>query len=157
MILIQGSYPKAKKHANKLMNSSYFEFYFPFVDESVTFREINRFNDESRRLTRFKNKYTGNVAINITEWADKPLNRYFIAFAYYILDRTLELCDSKVMLICECTCSQAFLNELEEHFGDKIELVDLGTKDRESDRRRIGFVTCNDAYSARNTEEDIDV
>jgi len=153
MILIQGDYSKSKKYADDLMQSEYFEFHFPYVEEQVTFREINRFNDESRRLTRFKNKYTGKVVINITEWADKPLNSYFRAFSYFIMDRILEYGEDSVALICETTCVPEFIENLETQYDCRIRLVDVGVKNRENTTRVIGFIPYADNYRKDRAKE----
>lgn len=152
MILIQGDFPKAKKYANELMGN-YFDFHFPYVEEQLTFREINRFNDESRRLTRFKNKYTGKAVINLTEWADKPLNSYFRAFSYFIMDRILEYGEDSIAFICETTCSHEFIESLESLYDCSIKLVDVGVKNRENTARLIGFIPYAGNYKGDSLKE----
>lgn len=153
MKLIQGTYPETKKHLQNLLSGAYFEFSLPYVEEGCTFREIDRFNDESRRLTRFRNRYTGNVAINLTEWAEKPFNCYLTAFIYFLLDRMLDYPESTVVLICEKACSDNFIFFLEDHFGEELEITDLGVKESATDRRIIGFVAESEHISGRKPGE----
>lgn len=141
MKLIQGDYRKIKMYLKKEMKEGeYFEFKLPYVDENCVFREINRFNDESRRMTRFKNKYTGNVSVDISDWAEKDTNEYFEAFAYFLLDRVLEFESSEVVLTCEKECKQKFLSILEECFLEEICVTDLGVRHKAKEKRVIGFV-----------------
>ena len=138
MKLIQGEYIKNKRYVNRLLNDTYFEFNFSYTEENVAFKEINRFNDESKQLTRFKNRYTGDVVIDITEWVDKPGNTYFTAFMYFILERMLDYSCSKIIFTSEKECSKEFIAELEDYFMD-IEIIDLGVKKKEACQQNIGF------------------
>ncbi len=138
--LVQGTYRKAKEYIHTALKGSYFEFYFPYVDENAIFREINRFNDESKKLTRFKNKYTGDVVVNLTDWVDKPINEYFSAFMYYLVDRTLEFKNSKLIFTSEKICPREFLTTIENYFDSKIQLIDLGVKTNDIKKHSIGFV-----------------
>ena len=140
MKLIQGEYRKSKEYILIELKNDYFEFNLPYVDENSDFKEINRFNDESKKCTRFKNKYSGNVVVNLSEWANKPLNEYFIAFMCFLVDRTLELKNSKLIFICEQICSQELICTIEDYFDEKIQLIDLGVKTKDRRRATIGFV-----------------
>ena len=89
MKIITGSYEKVKKEIEKLIGNDYFEFFFPYVEDSVDrFREIDRFLYESRKHTRFKNRYVGNIVIDITDWNNRECNKYFDAFMYFVKDNT---------------------------------------------------------------------
>lgn len=135
--LIKGTYPKIKKAVNKTFGGEYFEFAFLYASEQEVFREINRFNDESRRLVRFKNRYTGPAAVDITSWCDKEANTYFEAFLYFILDRIEELGERSVLFFTEKECSGEILGKLNEIF-DKVEIRDLGIPEKRTSNP-IGF------------------
>lgn len=138
MKLIKGNYIKVKKYIKNKFTDDYFEFNFPYVDEKAPFKEINRFIDESKMKTRFKNKYLGNVVINITEWVDDTPNKYFDAFMYFILDRELESNKNKTIFTCEKECSTELTKKLNEFFED-IKIIDLGLKNKNA-KHTIGFV-----------------
>lgn len=155
MRLIQGDYGKIKKYMNDNMGSTYFEFNLPYVDDNCVFKEINRFNDESRCITRFKNKYSGDVMVDITEWIDKSVNEYFEAFSYFILDRMLEFPSSKFFLTCEKECTQEFLSVLEDCFKDDIQVIDLGVRKKTlSSKRVVGFVLDGTTEKPKNALEE---
>lgn len=141
MELVIGDYSKIKEYLKKVMDTADFEFKLPYVDENSTFKEIDRFIDESKAHARFKNKYEGDVAIEITDWAYKPINEYFEAFSYFLRDRMLEFANKKVILTCEKECTKEFLAELEDCFETKIEVTDLGLKRGNRFRQTIGFVS----------------
>ena len=140
MKLIQGDYRKINEYLRDVLSGAYFEFNFPYVDEKNVFKEINRFNDESRKLTRFKNKYLGDVVVNISDWVDKPINEYFRAFMYFLLDRKLDSKNAVLLFACEKICSYELLVYLEEHFEEKIQTVDLGVNTRNTSQQTIGFI-----------------
>lgn len=140
MKLVQGDFRKTREYIYTALKGHYFEFYFPYIDENAVFREINRFNDESKKLTRFKNKYTGNVVVNVTDWIDKPINEYFIAFMYFLVDRTLEFKNSKLIFTSETICPREFLTTIENYFDNKIQLIDLGVKTKDTKKYSIGFI-----------------
>lgn len=155
MKLIQGDYSKIKKYFKDNIGDTYFEFELPYVDENCVFKEINRFNDESRMLTRFKNKYSGDVIVDITDWIDKPVNEYFEAFSYFVLDRMLEFSSSKVFLTCEKECTQEFLSAIEECFKDNIQVTDLGVRKKTlSNKRVIGFALDETPEKPKNELEE---
>lgn len=140
MKLIQGDYRKLSKYIDDTLRGTYFEFNFPYVDEKSVFKEINRFNDESRKLTRFKNKYLGNIVVNISDWVDKPINEYFIAFMYFLLDRKLESKQNVLLFTCETICNQELIVNIEDLFEERIMTVDLGVKRITRPLKTIGFV-----------------
>ena len=144
MKLVQGDFRKTREYVYTALKGHYFEFYFPYIDEDAVFREINRFNDESKKLTRFKNKYTGNVVVNLTAWIDKPLNEYFTVFMYFLVDRTLEFKNSKLIFTSEKVCSHEFLTTIEDYFDNKIQVIDLGVKTKDTKKTSIGFITDDD-------------
>lgn len=141
MKLVQGDCRKAKEYIYDTLKGRCFEFDFPYIDENAVFREINRFNDESKKLTRFKNKYTGNVVVNLTSWIDKPINEYFTAFMYFLVDRTLKFNKSELIFTTEKVCPHEFLITIEYYFGNKIQLIDLGVKTKDTKKTSIGFIT----------------
>lgn len=139
--LVQGEYKKTKEYIFNFFKTDYFEFYFPYIKEDSVFKEINRFNDESKKLTRFKNKYSGNTVVDLTEWIDKPINEYFIAFMYFLVDRTLEFGNSKLVFKCEKICPHELLSSIEDYFERKVQLIDLGIKTKDKYKKVIGFIT----------------
>lgn len=140
MKLVQGDFRKTREYIYTALKGHYFEFDFPYIDENAVFREINRFNDESKSLTRFKNKYTGNVVVDLTDWVDKTINEYFSAFMYYLVDRTLEFKNSKLIFTSEKICPHEFLIIIENYFDNKVQLIDLGVKTKDTKKSSIGFI-----------------
>ena len=143
MKLIQGEYRKSKEYILNELKNDYFEFNLPYVDENSVFKEINRFNDESKKCTRFKNEYSGNVVVNLSEWTNKPLNDYFIAFMCFLVDRTLEFNNSKLIFICEQICPKELIYTIEDYFDEKTQLIDIGVKTKDRQKTMIGFVAEN--------------
>lgn len=144
MKLVQGDFKKTREYICTAIKGTCFEFDFPYIDENAVFREINRFNDESKKLTRFKNKYTGNVVVDLTDWVDKTINEYFSAFMYYLVDRTLEFKNSKLIFTSEKVCPHEFLTTIEDYFDNKIQVIDLGVKTKDTKKSYIGFITDDD-------------
>ena len=130
MKLIQGEYRKSKEYILNELKNDYFEFNLPYVDENSVFKEINRFNDESKKCTRFK-------------WTNKPLNDYFIAFMCFLVDRTLEFNNSKLIFICEQICPKELIYTIEDYFDEKTQLIDIGVKTKDRQKAMIGFVAEN--------------
>ena len=133
--IIQGKYERAKKHYEASKHKDYFEFEFPYVDLQSSFREIDRFLWESRHeKTRFKNRYAGDVLIDITDWNNRQLSLYFDAFMYFLKDNE----DYKCTFMVRDCCSAALKERLEEFF--ELSFVDLlgGVK---TEIRTIGFVS----------------
>ncbi len=139
MEIIQGSFGKIAEHLHRKLSGEFFEFVLPYVGENCRFEEINRFNDESRQLVRFKNEYEGNTVVEITDWTDKESNKYFEAFVYFLRDRMLKYPHSLLVLTSEKDCPQEFIQMLEELFEEEICLNDLGVKCKETEKRTIGF------------------
>ena len=138
MELIQGEYIKIKQYFHKKKRIFPFEFALPFVDETQTFRETNRFLDESKRMTHFKNRYVGAAIIDITEWSDKQPNSLFRAFIYFVFDRELESNKNKHIFISENICSKEVVEAIESIFGD-VNNVNLGVK--KGIKSPIGFMS----------------
>ena len=110
MELIQGEYIKIKQYLNKKKQCVSFEFAIPFVEEGQTFREINRFLDESKRLAHFKN---------------------------HLFDRELVSKQNIHVFISEKICSKELTHAIADIFGT-VNTVDLGVKNRY--KTPIGFV-----------------
>lgn len=140
MKIIQGEYRKSKEYILKELNDDYFEFNLPYVDENSVFKEINRFNDESKKCTRFKNKFSGNVVVNLSEWVNNPINEYFNAFMYFLVDRTLEFNNSKLIFICEQICPKKLIFAIEDYYDEEVQLIDLGVKTTDLHKNVIGFI-----------------
>ena len=64
--------------------------FFSFsVSTDSHFSEIDRFLDESMANTRFRNYYTGNVVLDLSEWNKNcEFGEQFNAFMYFIKDNT---------------------------------------------------------------------
>lgn len=137
MELIQGEYIKIKQYLHKKKKCFPFEFALPFIEEGQTFREINRFLDESKRLAHFKNQYTGGAIIDVTEWCEKPINTYFTAFLYFLFDRELASKQNKHIFISEKICSKELTNAIVSVL-DAVNTIDLGVK--RIDKAPIGFM-----------------
>ena len=148
MELIQGEYIKIKQYLNKKKQCVSFEFAIPFVEEGQTFREINRFLDESKRLAHFKNQYIGGAIIDVTEWCEKPINSYFTAFLYFLFDRELVSKQNIHVFISEKICSKELTHAIADIFGT-VNTVDLGVKNRY--KTPIGFV----AYVGQEDDKNV--
>ena len=140
MKLVQGDFRKTREYVYTALKGHYFEFDFPYIDENAVFREINRFNDESKKLTRFKNKYTGNVVVDLTDWVDKTINEYFSSCMQYLVHITLEFKNSKLIFTSEKICPHEFLTTIEDYFDNKIQVIDLGVKTKDTKKSSIGFI-----------------
>ena len=143
MKLIQGEYRKSKEYILNELKNDYFEFNLPYVDENSVFKEINRFNDESKKCTRFKNEYSGNVSRKFI-WMDEQTPQWlFHCFMCFLVDRTLEFNNSKLIFICEQICPKELIYTIEDYFDEKTQLIDIGVKTKDRQKTMIGFVDRN--------------
>ena len=133
--IIQGEYSNIKAYIGDILQNKYFDFNFTFTEENEVFREINRFIWESKHLhTRFKNRYSGPVAVCLSEWNNERLNNYFDIFMYFLKDISS---DSDIYLYVESCISECISKRI-EYFFPKIKKVDLQLTE-EKVTRRIGF------------------
>lgn len=133
MYLVQGKYSETIKKCQKILDGDYFEFEFLYMDESLRFREIDRFLYESRHTLRFENEYRGNVVIDISDWNEK-INLYFDAFMYFLKDNADKYC---CVLISNKKCSDKTIEKLNDLFT--IEEICLSLPE-EKKTVKIGFV-----------------
>ena len=135
MKIITGSFEKVKKQIKIKMGNEYFEFFFPYVEESADrFREIDRFLYESRKHTRFKNAYIGNIVIDISEWNNnRRFNNYFDAFMYFIIDN-MNL--NRFIFTADKPCNRELFERLQKYF--KIEEMCLEAV-KPKQKIKIGF------------------
>lgn len=133
MKIIIGSYEKVKDRCLKIFPGGYYDFNFLYVSENERFREIDRFLYESRHLLRFKNEYTGNVVIDISEWNNKILNRYFDAFMFFVKDNLNRI--NCVFVINE-KCNDELIAKLKSFFNIEQVLLQLP---KEQPKVKIGF------------------
>lgn len=138
MELIQGEYIDIRQYLHKKKECLPFDFALPFVGEGQTFREINRFLNESQKKAHFKNHYIGGAVIDVTEWCENPVNSYFTAFLYFLFDRELSSNQNKHVFISEKICSEELTNAIADIFG-AVNTVDLGVKHEY--KAPIGFVS----------------
>lgn len=123
MELIQAKYEKALQYCKSKMNRKYFEFHFSYVPMNERFRELDRFIWEAKhQCTRYKNRYLGDIVIDISEWSDKEPNEYFHAFLYYIKDVYNE---QKCIFISERVCEKSITEKMQEHFEITIRTFDI--------------------------------
>lgn len=116
MVIIQGNYENAISHCKLITDGKYFEFVFPYVEREERFRELDRFIWESKHCLRFKNEYSGNVLIELSEWNEKSkyeFNEYFDAFMYYLRSKADKL---RVIFFVNGKCSEILFEKLSEHF-----------------------------------------
>ena len=142
MTIITGTYERVKKEYEAKTGEPYFEFYFPFVKESERhFSEIDRFLWESRKLTRFKNRYEGEVLVDVSEWNEpgKGNNRFFNAFMYFLKDFSIQ--HNRVTLMADQPCCDALLLRLQRFFT--IEEICLEPH-KAQQPTKIGFIMLGD-------------
>lgn len=131
--IILGSYENAKRMYEQKNGKNYFEFEFSFVDQSQNFREINRFLWESKHeMTRFKNRYSGPVLIDLSQWNDEQPNIYFDAFMYFLKDSE----DIEVTFAVDNDLSHQLKKRIEKLF--ELEIITLD-REVEKEEARIGF------------------
>lgn len=134
MLLVQGTYQKIHHYCNDIFKTNYYEFCFSYVENNERFREIDRFIWESKHFhTRFKNRYTGQVVVDLTAWSNKEPNEYYEAFLYFLKDYEphCELCFITSEQYQEPTYAM-----LKKMFN--VKTVDLGIENVKVERT-IGF------------------
>ena len=137
MDIIIGSCRECAEHCDKLFGEDYFPFVFPYVSVDAPFREIDRFLWESKRTrTRFRNRYEGNVVIDITAWSTQIPNEYFEAFMCFLEDNSDIL---PTVFISETVCGSHVKASLSKHFEISELLLDSAV-DRSANRNVIGFI-----------------
>ena len=146
MKIITGSYEKVKQECSKYVDNTCFEFYFSYVSDSVErFREIDRFLYESRKRTRFKNKYIGDIVIDVSDWNnEEKLNNYFDLFMYFVKDNMEH---NRFILTADKQCSKALLLRLKRFF--KLEEVCLEPAKLDS-KIKMGFALPDDKEESSN-------
>lgn len=88
MELIEAEYTWSTAHCKKKFPDGYFEFCLSYGSRPEYFREFDRFHWTSRhQCTRFKNRYTGPVVVDLSEWAEESPNVCLTDFLYYLLDK----------------------------------------------------------------------
>lgn len=103
MKMIEGSFLETTKYIKRRIKTICYYFTLAYVDDdSVRFTEIDRFKEQScAECAPFKNDYVGYAIIDLTEWADKPVNSKLKAFLYYLIDRELSNSKNKVIFFSE--------------------------------------------------------
>ena len=123
--IVQGDYPRIASKLSAHFKGDYFDFDFAYVSENEVFREINRFIWESKHMmTRFKNRYTGPVAVCLSGWNEESLNGYFDTFMYFMKDMFPE---SKICFYLESRISGRMLTGIKELFPN-VRLIELQLK-----------------------------
>lgn len=134
--LVQGDYKNTRSYLLDIFKGDYFDFNLTYAGENEVFKEINRFVWESKHLkTRFKNRYTGSVAVCLSEWNDRYLNQYFDAFMYFLKDMSAQ---SDICLYVEKTISREMLEKVKWYFPN-IRRVDLYLSEKQEKGQQIGF------------------
>lgn len=115
---------------NQMCKVEPFVFVLSYSDEySKEYEELNRFRQQAlEKHARFKNEYVGSSVIDLTEWAEMPVNSKFESFLYYLLDRKLENKKNQIMFISEKPISNAIISSIEEVFDEILDVIDLGFK-----------------------------
>lgn len=139
MELIIGKIEKILDYYAKKTTGNYFGFELMPPASYVTFNELNRFRWESKKLTRFKNRYEGNVIIDLTAWNDGNFTCHeFEAFMYYLKDNPGYVCT----FASEKNLDPLLLKRLEGLFGE-INQISFLTPQNNAKKRNIGFTIDN--------------
>lgn len=143
MKMIEGSFLETTKYIKRRIKTICYYFTLAYVDEdSVRFTEIDRFKEQScAECAPFKNDYVGYAIIDLTEWADKPVNSKLKAFLYYLIDRELSNSKNKVIFFSEKETGTVLKKMIEELYGT-IDIINLGTKIGRTSQQ-IGFILNN--------------
>ena len=148
MKLIIGMYEDIKNEIEPTSLNDFFEFYFPYVERTERFREIDRFLYESKSTKRYLNEYSGKILLNITEWSNNEyINNYFIAFMMFIKDNQDKY---ECVLISEKDCKENIISVLNDLFT--IERHYIG-KLKDEKQIKIGFESDKDR--SRRDKEDV--
>ena len=139
--LICGSYSDCIGYCKTHSKSEPFIFKLAYADDNMPFKELNRFVWESRhRYTRFKNRYSGNAVIDMSDWTNERANDKLYAFLYFLKDRE-ELISC--VFISENECGRSFCEAVERLFD--FERVNLPSMIKNATRaKRIGFTGTSD-------------
>ena len=136
MELIEADYAWSSAHCKKKYPNGFFEFRLSYGNRPESFREFDRFHYISRhQYTRFKNRYTGPVVVDISEWAAESPNTCLTDFLYYLADTF----DSKdCVLISEEPIKKELLTHIEKTVSIDRKIQKLKPKESSS-KCVIGF------------------
>lgn len=135
MEYVEAEYPWSLEHCKKLFPNGYFEFRLGYGSRPEYYREFDRFHWTSRKqCARYKNRYTGPVVVDITEWADEEPNTCLTDFLYYLSDT---FAPKDCVLISEKQCNKALLDHIEKTVAIQKKLQKL--QSTETAKRVIGF------------------
>lgn len=137
MEYVEAAYPWAHAHCKKLFPGGFFEFRLSYGSRPEIYREFDRFHWTSRhQCTRFRNRYTGPVVVDISEWAKEDPNACLTDFLYYLEDNYNSV---GCVLISEKPCSKELLAHIEKTvtIHKKVQRLESSEKTK----RIIGFCT----------------
>ena len=130
MELIEADYAWSAAHCKKKYPNGFFEFRLSYGNRPEYFREFDRFHWTSRhQCTRFKNRYSGPVVVDISEWAAESPNTCLTDFLYYLSD---------CVLISEEPISKELLTHIERTVSIDRKIQKLKPKEASS-KCVIGF------------------
>ena len=136
MDLVIAAFEDAQAWCRDYFHSDSFSFCFSYTAPESHFREIDRFLWESRHeKTRFANRYSGPVTVDISEWSTAVPNDYFDAFLYFLKDQAAEC---RIVMVSDKICTDRILSRLERFFPLKTTDL-LGTKEKKRKSVAIGF------------------
>lgn len=136
MEYIEADYPWLRAYCSRLYPAGFFAFRLCYGEDPETYNEFNRFSWISRRqCTRYRNRYTGPVAVDISDWAEKEPNTCLTDFLYYLTDCFAE---SNCVLVSEKPCSKALMTHIEKTVRLTKKTLRLQNAGK---RRAIGFCT----------------
>ena len=125
--LFYGDYEVVKK---TLDGGSYFEFELQYENCD---NELNRFLWESRKeKAKYKNRYLGDIVIDLSKWNNRIDKPFFEAFQYFLLDM-----DNNLTFILDDKPSKLLLQTLEKRFSLMIKELSLTKHSNEC--KKIGF------------------
>ena len=135
MEYVEAEYLWSLEHCKKLFPNGYFEFRLAYGSNPESYREFDRFHWSSRhQCTRYKNRYTGPVVVDLSEWAEDAPNTCLTDFLYYLTDT---FADQDCVLITEKPCNKKLLEHIEKTVS--IHRKNQKLKETENDKRVIGF------------------
>lgn len=124
MNVIQGKYETIINYFEEMKPGEYFEFTFSYVSREERFRELDRFLWESKHLLRFRNEYSGDVIIDMTQWNNRneyDYNEYFDAFMFFLKSRKATIIPA---FIVNGKCSGVLFAQLGKFY--EVHLIELG-------------------------------
>ena len=154
MQLIQGNKYSNKMLLKKITEGDYFEFSLCYTDNESIRGEFERFREQSRKKTRFKNRYEGPVAVDLSEWNDTQ-NIYLEKFLYCLFDYSR---NSLVVLTIEKECSQELLCYIKNVF-EEVKILKSGecktlNYPYKGKMKQVGFVMkekeCDELFTKQN-------